>query len=314
MSLTLPDISEFQGVVDWPNFGSQVAIVRLCYGDLHVDKQADTNIDGARSKCVACGWYCYLVAGRDPVVQANMFCRILQAHGGLKPNEFVVVDDEESTGANEAQRITAFLDRCDAALNEKAAQDWWYSGLNFSIAHNLAAARGHRWIAAYNASEPTTAHDLWQFTSSGSMAGVAGHVDLSIYHGTIEDFMSLIGGATNDVLTDGLKVGLSHIAIKAMLNQRPTSKSLFDFVNTLNPDGSNYGDLVQQFDNLSDNPDVVHLQPENLLAALNAVQTRLDNVIAGIYDDSALKLALAASDAKAQQALDELAAIKAAIK
>jgi hypothetical protein len=204
-SLIIADVSEFQGQINWPGYGSDIAIVRICYGDLHVDRQADRNIEGARSRCRACGWYCYLVAGRDPVAQANTFSKVLLAHGSLKPNEFIVVDDEESSGADEVNRIDAFLERCDASLNSKS--DWWYSGLNFEIAHNLSVAKGHRWIAAYGVSEPLTNHDLWQFTSTGTIAGINGNVDLSIYHGSVDDFISLIGGVTkgtNNIMSGGM--------------------------------------------------------------------------------------------------------------
>lgn len=226
-NINIPDISEFQGNVDWNNLDADIAIVRLCYGDLAVDKHADVNIEGARKRCVARGWYCYLVAGRDPVAQANTFIRILLAHGGLKPNEFVVVDDEESNGANEVARTNAFLQRCDAALGETDAQDWWYSGLNFSIAHNMQAAKGHRWIAAYSSREPTASHDLWQFTSSATLRGITGKVDMSVYHGTVNDFIKLIGGTSTQTLMDSSSTGGTMVILRSPW---PTNPGRLDIV------------------------------------------------------------------------------------
>jgi GH25 family lysozyme M1 (1,4-beta-N-acetylmuramidase) len=194
--LLIPDVSEFQGVIDWPHLGTDVAIVRVCYGDLHVDTYVDANIVGARSRCAARGWYAYLVGGRDPAAQADVFCRVLQAHGGLQTTEFVVVDDEEGSG-DQSWRVNAFLARCDATLRtaQPGQEDWWYSGLNFALTHNLPAARGHRWVAAYQAGEPgAVPHDLWQFTDAASVAGIRGPVDCSVYHGAVDAFLALIGG------------------------------------------------------------------------------------------------------------------------
>lgn len=203
--ILVPDGSQYQGVIDHAalvaylrrTYGGAAGIFRLDYGDLAVDARADANIDAARAAAYdVLGWYCYLVAGRPAEPQADTFCRLLQAHGGLRPGEFIVVDDEESTGGDESGRVNAFLARCDANLKtpDPAGEDWWYSGLNFAIAHNLPAARGHRWIAAYGAGEPTAVgHDLWQETDAASLPGINGPVDASIFHGSIDDLRRLIG-------------------------------------------------------------------------------------------------------------------------
>lgn len=190
--LIIADVSEFQ-VVDWPNYGSDAVICRINYGDSKVDTEADRNIDGARSRCKVRGWYTYLIGAQDPVAQADVLVRVLNAHGGLQPNEFVVCDDEEGSG-DQSSRVTQFLNEVDSQLKASDNADWWYSGLNFSIAHNMDAAKGRRWIAAYQPGEPIVAHDLWQFTSSGSIAGVAGPVDLSVWHGDIDSLIQFIGG------------------------------------------------------------------------------------------------------------------------
>ena len=193
--LLIPDVSEFQGVIDWPNFGAEAVIVRINYGNVKVDAQADRNIDGARSKCKVRGWYTYLTAGEDPVAQADVMVRVIKAHGGLQPNEFIVCDDEEGTG-DQSSRVNSFLNEVDSQLKATDTEDFWYSGLNFSVAHNLDAAKGHRSIAAYGQSEPTASHDLWQFTDAGSVAGVNGNVDMSVFHGSIDQLIALIGGTS----------------------------------------------------------------------------------------------------------------------
>jgi GH25 family lysozyme M1 (1,4-beta-N-acetylmuramidase) len=212
VTLRIPDVSEFQSLIDWraliaylrATYGGAAAIVRLCYGDLHVDLYADRNIDGARGAGAdVLAWYLYLVAGRAPELQAATLARVLLAHGGLRSNEFVVVDDEESTGGDESGRVNAALAELDRQLKtaDPGGQDWWYSGLNFALVHNLPAARGHRFVAAYQGTEPTAiAHDLWQSTDAASFPGIGGPVDSSLYHGSIEDLRRLVGAPGGDTL------------------------------------------------------------------------------------------------------------------
>lgn len=200
--IRIPDIAEFQGLVDHPAlvaglrqaYGAAIVIARVNYGNTAIDQQADRNIDGLRAAGTdAIGWYCYLISSQDPVAQADTFCRVLQAHGGLRRNELVVCDDEEGSG-DQSSRVDAFLARVDAVLQADTAQDAWYSGLNFAQVHNLPAANGHRWIAAYQDAEPTSvAHDLWQFTDAMSFPGIANPCDASVFHGTLSDFLALIG-------------------------------------------------------------------------------------------------------------------------
>lgn len=214
--LRVPDVSEFQQAVNWPQlvaylrstYGGAAAIIRLCYGDLHVDGWADRNIEGARAAGADwLAWYLYLVGGRAPAPQAATLGRILLAHGGLRPGECVVIDDEEGAG-DQSGRVDEALAEFDAQLKtpNPAGEDWWYSGLDFALTHDLAAARGRRIIAAYQASEPAAiAHDLWQFTDRASLPGIAGPVDCSVFHGSITDLIQLTGGADmatiDDVLT-----------------------------------------------------------------------------------------------------------------
>jgi Glycosyl hydrolases family 25 len=205
--LQIPDVSEAQGsiahstVVNYlrRTYGGAVVISRLCYGDVHVDDRADRNIDGFREWSTdPLGWYLYLIAGRDPAAQADTFARVLNAHGGLRAGEFVVVDDEESTGGDESGRVDAALGELDRRLKtpNPTGEDWWYSGLAYAKLHDLEAARGHRWIAAYQAGEPTAIpHDLWQRTDAATMPGITGPVDCSVFNGTIAEFTALIGAS-----------------------------------------------------------------------------------------------------------------------
>jgi GH25 family lysozyme M1 (1,4-beta-N-acetylmuramidase) len=276
--LSIPDISQFQNDIDWPNFGASAVIVRINYGNVQVDAKADRNIDGARSKCQIRGWYTYLTAGEDPVAQANVMVRVLQAHGGLQPNEFIVCDDEEGTG-DQSSRVTAFLNEVDKQLNATDSKDWWYSGLNFSTIHNLYSAIGHRWIAAYGQGEPTVSHDLWQYTDAGTIAGVSGPVDMSIWHGDINSLIQFIGGATGIfmALTDQQQSNLYQNVIRILTFLADGHQSMEDA----------NGNLV----------DVPATWPEWLRDQINNTQTAIKQITTPTVDINALATQLAADTA-----------------
>lgn len=71
------------------------------------------------------------------------------------------------------------------------------------------------------------------------------------------------------MLSPGLKVGLAHVAIKAMYQRDATPKELVDFANTMHDDGSNFADLVQQLDQNTSHADLVHIDSGTLAARLD---------------------------------------------
>lgn len=74
------------------------------------------------------------------------------------------------------------------------------------------------------------------------------------------------------MLTEGLKIGLAHVAIKAIYQRQPTEQELFDFANTLNADGSNYNDLVQNLADALGNPDLVRIASETMASEIDALR------------------------------------------
>lgn len=49
--------------------------------------------------------------------------------------------------------------------------------------------RYHFWIARYGGLQPDRMHLLWQFTETGTVAGISGYTDINILRGTKEDLM-----------------------------------------------------------------------------------------------------------------------------
>lgn len=185
----MADISEFQpNIADdiyVKNF-SQAVIIRAAYGTSHVDRawyggdrRAQLHQHGIRFL----GIYQYIRASQDARAQADMLGNLL---GSLRPGEKVIADFEEGTG-NQHSRWDAWANRI-AQLGEPP---WIYSGLWFAANHGLQPVD---WVAAYQRTEPSVPHTLWQFTDAYSIPGIAGGVDCSVYHGTIDQLAALAYG------------------------------------------------------------------------------------------------------------------------
>ncbi|MDA8440544.1 MAG: GH25 family lysozyme [Propionibacterium sp.] len=194
----IADVSEFQQVIDWPTYGAHVpgVIIRAHNGN-RPDAYWQRNLAGARANVTWRGFYQYLPANVDPAAAARAFTATI---GQLEPGEVVILDLEEGSGDQRARR-QLWLDTMQAPI------EWTYSGLYFARSHLPGVSI--EWIAAYQSSEPTDAHTLWQFTNAHTFPGIARPCDASVFHGTILPGLTgslgrSIGSGTGAVLTPGI--------------------------------------------------------------------------------------------------------------
>jgi GH25 family lysozyme M1 (1,4-beta-N-acetylmuramidase) len=181
--LYIADISEFQPGVDWATYAAATpAVIIRAHNGRRPDHLWAANAAGASAHCRWWAAYQYLPADVDPAVAAWRFRQTL---GGARPNA-TILDLEEGTG-DQQPRQHAWL----AALADDDITDWTYTGDYFARAHGLTVD----WVAAYQKREPTTAHQLWQFTDKQQFAGIGAPCDGSVFHGTIDDLLALTGNA-----------------------------------------------------------------------------------------------------------------------
>lgn len=184
-SLTVPDVSEWQGDIDWVALGkaAPAVIVRALYGTTHVDTKWTQNLAGSRANTQWRAFYAYLDQASDPVAAAKKFMSVV---GPLQPGEGVILDLEEGSG-DQRPRRQAWLDTVTGG-----AFEWTYSGLWFARQHLPGVAVD--WLAAYGQGEPTDAHRLWQFTDKQSFPGIASPCDASVFHGDVATLIAITGG------------------------------------------------------------------------------------------------------------------------
>lgn len=192
---TLPgiDVSKWQGDIDWDAVaadGIVYAIVRASHGINTIDEWFDSNWNESRGAGLYTGVYQYFEPGQDPIAQANI---LLEMMGPLGPEDLPPVIDVESHGdlppAEVASAVGQWIAHVEAATGVKPII---YTGRYFwqDYVQSPDFAEYPLWIAHYTDGCPNIP-DQWsdwafhQYTSSGSVAGVAGNVDRNDFNGDL---------------------------------------------------------------------------------------------------------------------------------
>jgi len=204
------DVSRFQKTIDWPSVAG--AGVRFAFVQASRGSGADCTV-----KPEQCGADPYFAANRlaaetagirvgayhrafasggtvadaraDAIAESDVF---LGAVGTLQAGELVPVIDVETpftgmTSTTLRAWVRLFVKRTMKRLGRKPmiytnASSWAGTGNT----REFAKAKYPLWIAEYGVSRPTVpagnwagrGYSVWQYTSSGSVPGISGHVDM----------------------------------------------------------------------------------------------------------------------------------------
>lgn len=178
------DVSEFQGDIDWNKVNSAglaMAIVRVQYGANRADLKYQRNLSALGNLGANYAVYSYMTAsdtGSAENEAQSFYNRTQQAVSGKQPR-FYMIDVEETTGSNMRGIVEAYMNK----LNSLGVPDnkiVMYIANQLYNSFNLNVGRaGSIMIPAYRSTPPDHAYDLWQYTSSGSVNGINGNVDMS---------------------------------------------------------------------------------------------------------------------------------------
>lgn len=178
------DISKWQGNINFDALDKEVAFViaRASCGsdkDIKFDEYAAVMND----RGIPFGVYCYSYAGTIEKAKDEAQ-KIIKYAKQYKPL-FYVVDAEEERLTN--QTISAFADE----LKKQGAKrigcyvaNHRYKEYNFD---SIRDKFDFVWIPKYSDTKPVYKCDLWQYTSTGSVAGINGNVDMNVITGDGHD-------------------------------------------------------------------------------------------------------------------------------
>ena len=182
------DVSKYQGSVDWAKVaasGVKFAILRAgssTNSGPYVDPTFEDNYKGCRENGIAVGAYIFTYATNDDDQDAELAVFLPALRGKtFEYPVFVDVEDKSLTGIGKAA-LTYLIKRYMDIISQNGFAAGWYSYTNF-IKNYLNAAEladYPLWVADYRASLGYSGqYAMWQYTSSGSVPGISGAVDLN---------------------------------------------------------------------------------------------------------------------------------------
>lgn len=190
------DVSKWQGTINWSsvaNDGVKFAFIRVSDGTGYIDEKFQANWTGARANGIKRGAYQFFRSNQDPIEQANI---LLTRMGPLEAGDLPPVIDVESTdgvsNSVRAQKIRAWLEHVEASVGVKP---FIYTGGYFWDDHVAQDFSEYPlWHAGYTGgtcpstvSRSWTDWAVWQWTSSGRVAGISGNVDMNRFNGTMAE-------------------------------------------------------------------------------------------------------------------------------
>ncbi|APB75643.1 GH25 family lysozyme [Paenibacillus polymyxa] len=194
------DVSRYQGKIDWKAVkadGISFAFIKASQGQRYVDPTFITNAKEAKKAGVLLGAYHFLDATSVEAAKAEArhFAEVLEQVGGRKSLDLPLVMDYENNPGNLSKTLISavalsFLLELERLTGRKAII---YTGNAFAANFNASLGGYPLWIARYSEthvpSDTVTwkRWDIWQYSDSGKVKGIAGNVDLNEFDGTVNE-------------------------------------------------------------------------------------------------------------------------------
>jgi len=191
------DVSYHQKAIDWEqvkNSGIEFAIIRAGYGKDTVDKQFKANIEGCIKHGIAVGiyWFIYGVNETEALQNANK-CHSVIAPYKDKITMKVWCDLEYDTDKNATKRGVTLTKQVRTNMVVAFCERMKYYGYEVGNYANPDYLRNKfydlpqypLWLAKYSSSKGDYDCYMWQYSSKGSVPGIAGNVDMNYLYGDI---------------------------------------------------------------------------------------------------------------------------------
>lgn len=186
----IADISKWQGTINWSKAKNELdyVFIRVQYGSNLIDSKYKEYVAGAKQYKIPFGHYAYAqyVSVSDAVQEAKDFWKRSDKNATT-----FVIDVEEITTRNSSDLVPATQAFIDYLHSQGAKKVGLYSGDSFYKTNKLSRVKADfLWIARYGvnngkpSTKPSIACDLWQYTSTGSVSGISGDVDLNALYGS----------------------------------------------------------------------------------------------------------------------------------
>jgi GH25 family lysozyme M1 (1,4-beta-N-acetylmuramidase) len=199
------DVSHYQGAIDWNavrNGGIEFAWIKATEGTTYIDDKFGANYTGAHAAGVIRGAYHFARPGSSSgAAQANYFA---DHGGGWSADNLTLpgaLDLEAGCSGLSAAAMQGWISDFYNTYKARTGRDmviyttasWWNSCTG---SWTGMGSKAPLWVAHWGASNPSIPAGFptwtaWQYTDSGSVAGVAGAVDRNHFNGSRDRLLAL---------------------------------------------------------------------------------------------------------------------------
>ncbi len=190
------DVSTYQGAIDWAQVkaaGITFAFAKATDGSSLTDSRFAANFAAMKASGVTRGAYLFFRASADPTAQADLFLSTLQQNG-YGPGDLPPAIDVETTDGQSApttvsrlrQLVSIVHDAIGAAPLIYTTASFW----NTTLGGPTDFASSGLWVANWGPPCPAipnptwSSWSFWQRSSTGTVAGISGPVDLDRFNGS----------------------------------------------------------------------------------------------------------------------------------
>lgn len=244
MSFKGIDVCEFQGKIDWEKVkadGVDFAILRATYGTSNTDSRFKRNADECTRLGIPFGVYVYSYA-LSVQGAINEAKHLLDVIKGYKLSYPVIIDMEDADGYKKKFGMpsnSTLVDICakECEMFEEAgyyamiyaSKSWFDTKLKSS-----KLDRYDKWIAWWysKAKFDTNEYGMWQYSSSGSVNGISGRIDVDIAY---KDYPSKILKGGNPSKPAESKTEIKYVNASPYLNVRKGASTKEKIVGKLYP-------------------------------------------------------------------------------
>lgn len=181
------DISHHQGKIDWTAVkedGVQGAFIKATEGRTGLDTKFEVNAKAAAAAGLPVGFYHYAhPENNDPLSEAARFANTVKSYKAVFPHVLDVEGESQQVGSGKLSAwCVAWLQEVERLTGHPTMV---YTGASFAKTYlSKQLAPWPLWIAHYGVSTPlaNSTWDKWsvfQYTSTGSVMGITGNVDIN---------------------------------------------------------------------------------------------------------------------------------------
>lgn len=180
------DVSKYQGDIDWNKVkaaGIEFAMIRIVSTNnsgVYIDPYFEKNYNGAKAAGIPVGAYIYTYAKTEERQNQEILLAMDALNGKTLEYPLALDVEDSSLVSMGKDALSNLVQRGLVIIDQKGYVPMLYTYTNYTTHLNMATLSDYDlWIADYRGYNGYGPAEMWQYTSSGSVDGISGNVDLN---------------------------------------------------------------------------------------------------------------------------------------